>query len=179
MRNSSLFQFVFTFFLLAVIHGESFAQANFEKDAGTLINEYLQNSAHITKNLQYQTIDDVHDELSGLRHINAQQQINGIFVKDALLGLHFSKVHGAVSPTDQFKEPKVNVDQPTITSEKAVLDVLQSLSITLNGKLTVKEPTQGQDQLIVFDNGTSASVPIKARLMYVPSSSKYQWLTFS
>ncbi len=174
MRNLSLFQFVCTFFMLAVMNGESFAQSNFEKDAETLIIEYFQKSAHINKNMQYQVLDDVYDESSGIRHINAQQQINGIFVKDALLGLHFSKVYGAVSPTDQFAEPKINADQPTITSEEAVLDVIQSLGIVLNNKLAIKEPPQGLDQHIVFDNATFAAAPIKARLIYVKSLKKGQ-----
>ena len=116
MRNSSLLQFVFSLFMLGFISSDSFAQSNFEKDAGTLINEYFQQSTHLTKNMQYHINEDMHDDASGLRHINAQQQINGIFVKDALLGLHFSKVYGAVTPTDQFSEPKVNTNQPTISA---------------------------------------------------------------
>ncbi len=166
MQNCSFIKIVFTFFSMVMVSNELLAQSIFEKDAATLINEHFQKSGHLNKNMQYQLNDDVHDESAGIRHIYAQQQVNGIFVKDALLGLHISQVYGAVSPSDQFSEPKVNSAQPTITAEKAVLIVLESLGIPQNGNLTIKEPTHGLDQQTVFDKSTLAADQIKARLMY-------------
>ena len=174
MRNFTLLPFLFSFLILVGINSTAFAQTNFEKDAGTLINEYLQKSTHTNKTLQFHINDDMQDEASGIRHIYAQQQVNGIFVKDALLSLHFSKTFGAVSPADQFVQPLVNAAQPIITSEKAVLDVMASLGLSANDKLTIRESSSGLDQQMLFDKGSFAAENIKARLMYHNSYKKGQ-----
>ena len=132
MRNLSILRLVPIFLMMIFAYSTSLAQSNFEKDAGALINEYFQKSTHLNKTPQYFINDDVLDEASSIRHIYAQQQINGIFVKDALLGLHFSKVNGSVAPTDQFAVSMVNTSQPTLTAEKAVLGVMASLGIWSN-----------------------------------------------
>ena len=80
-------------FVLAICLG--IVEVNAQKasaSANDLIQNYLQKGKSLSTRsaLQYHINDDMNDEATGIRHIYAQQQVNGIFVKDALLGMHIS-----------------------------------------------------------------------------------------
>ena len=81
--------------LLALCLG--FVEANAQQasaSANELIQNYLQKGGSLSTRsaLQYHINDDMKDEATGIRHIYAQQQVNGIYVKRCPVGYaHFRK----------------------------------------------------------------------------------------
>ncbi len=147
-------------------------EANAQK-ASASANDLIQNSLQKGKSLstrsalQYHINDDMNDEATGIRHIYAQQQVNGIYVKDALLGIHISEKNGMVSPDNQFVEPNVNSSAPSIPAEVAVRLVMNFINIPPAGDLTQTMQTDAPDKQMAFSKGSFAADDIKVRLMYV------------
>ena len=140
--------------------------------ANELIQNYLQKGSTLStrSSIQYHINDDMKDEATGIRHIYAQQQVNGIYVKDALLGMHISEKNGMVSPDNQFVQPNINSSAPSIQAEVAVRLVMNFINVPPSGDLIQTMQTDGADKQTAFSKGTFAADDIKVRLMYVPNT---------
>ena len=137
--------------------------------ANDLVQKYLQNGSYLNTRsaLQFHINDDMKDEATGIRHIYAQQQVNGIFVKDALLGMHISEKNGMVTPDNQFFEPNVNASVPSIQADVAIRMVMNFINVPATESLTQIMQTDAADKQMAFSKGSFAAADIKVRLMYV------------
>jgi Zn-dependent metalloprotease len=90
MKQQIYYSKLLFFIFLFSISTHSFAQ----KAANNLVQEYLekQKPELLTRSnsIKYRIGADLTEKQTEIRRIYAQQQVNGIDVKDAIIGLHFS-----------------------------------------------------------------------------------------
>lgn len=155
-----------------------FGQAYKTTPADQLIQQHLeQTTQNRSQAVQYKLGDEIMEKQTQIRRIYAQQQVNGIDVKDAILGLHFAP-NGQNAVSDQFADIKVNTTSPSISAEQALRSAMSELGgFPVVATLIVKDEKNDAQQTTSFDKGDIAGSDFLTRLIYAkatPTSTEYQ-----
>jgi extracellular elastinolytic metalloproteinase len=155
--------------LILFIPWIGFSQTNKEVSAETLIQEHLSISANksAAQSISYEISRDFVEPDTKIRRIYAQQQVNGISVKGAVLNLNYA-VNGRKAIVDSFKKMNVNSSSPSIIAERALRNAMINLGdFNANSALVKKDVSNNPQQEITFEKGNIAADDFKARLIYL------------
>jgi len=152
---------IFLFFSPVIIYGQTFNQSSDE-----VIDNYLSEPSQDQTPVDYEINQDYIDEVNGIRHVHALQQINGIYVLEGMLTISFTQDGNRIA-NDQFIDTDVNATSPGITADQAVYNALDFHQMIRPEDLSIKENLDRADQHVIYNRGEIAASDIQARLMYI------------
>lgn len=137
-----------------------------------LVNYLSKNSAQFKLQpadaSQLQVISSYVDAASGIEHIYAQQQVNGIDVVGSVFSLHSSKGEKQVAannliPVSGYSKPGASA---ALSAEQGARKALLESGHAANTPLTVKESSGNK---VVFKRGEATTMDIPVRKVYLPN----------
>src|SRR5687768_2308201 len=141
--------------------------------ARQFITDYLASKKEPSRQTTYEfeVIQDYTDPSSGIRSVQALQKLDGIYVLEGILSLHYGH-NGRFHAIDQFVAAQPNQKNTSLTAEDAVNIALTHHHMPVPSKLTVKERSSKADHHTVFARNEATAADIIARLMYLNNKNR-------
>ncbi len=168
MKTTLHKMFLCAIVLLCTITQSTYAQF---ADAKKIVQQYLTTKAN--DKLDQQTIESINvtrdyvDVTTGIRHIYANQQVNGLTLNESVYGLHLtsSQMFDAnnLIPLSKVSILPLSVN---ITANTAVQTVFSAINYTEPRAVNVKQTAIGTEQKMIFSRNDSKIWDIPVRLVY-------------
>jgi len=138
-------------------------------NADQLIRDYMSSNPElksIANNGEFEVNFDQITKSDGVRKIHALQKKNGIYVREGILTLTYSK-SGQLFSQNNFSTSHATKVKPNISAETAIQNSMKFHKLSWNKNLQIKENKKQADQHMVYQKEGLAASDIQARLMYI------------
>ncbi|NNE25662.1 MAG: hypothetical protein HKN09_02355, partial [Saprospiraceae bacterium] len=160
------YSLLFTIFLFAF---PGFLTSQEDGNATAIVSNYLsqRNDSNLkSANIQFDIMADNAEKNSGIRRIQANQRINGVFVKDAILSIA-QNADGKLVATNTFTNYSTNSSKPAISGVDALKRSMQYHQLEEEAIFQIKDNKKSSDAHVIYNrNDQFASDPV-TRLIYV------------
>ncbi len=154
------------FLILFFFAGKAVAQ-NF--DGQTELRSYLQKELLLPENIvQTVYVSRAYDDaFTGIKHIYANQKINGLTITQANFALHVSDVKKInINQLLDFKEWNVKPLNVSVPATAAIVKAMDEINYTESREVKIKSGPEGKDQTTVYKRNESSIWDIPVRLVY-------------